>query len=161
MKRKYYVSNILLALFCMIILVIVVWAPNHVIAAGCYGDTCNGKNPNTMGCGSDARMGPQQPISGGVAQNRWSPTCYAEWERTINLSGGNRYAAGSIRYGCSNYCYARSVTSPALIANNEQVYTPMENEVQFTESCGRVSTSGPISIPIPYYVGSPECAGVG
>jgi hypothetical protein len=159
MKIKIFNRNILLALLCMIILLIIIWTPNNVFAAGCYADTCNGLNPNTMGCGSDARMGPQKSILGGVAQNRWSPTCWAEWERTINQSGGNRYAAGSIRYGCANYCYARSVRSPALIANLEQVYTAMENEDQFTVSCGRVSTSGPIPIPIPYTL--TECSGVG
>lgn len=130
-------------------------------AAACYGSTCMGLNPNTMGCDADVRMGPQKQISGGVAQDRYSLACDAEWERTINQSGISKYAAGSSRYGCANYCYAQSVSSPAKIANQAYVYTPMvgPDSTIYTRSCGRVSDSGPIPVPIP--VLESECSGVG
>jgi len=130
-------------------------------AVGCTGSNCTGLNPETMGCGADALTGPTKTISGGKAENRYSVACNAEWERTRNQSGIYKYAAGSIRYGCANYCYAQRVRSPAKIASGYNVYTAMKgpDSTTYTRSCGRLSDYGPISIPVP--VNESYCSGVG
>ncbi len=136
------------------LLVIVALLPWRVLpaeAASCHGADCTGFYAPGKGCDTDAQTGPAQTFSGGNrVENRYSPTCDAEWERTRNLSGGSRYAAGSIRYGCANYCYAQSVSSPGAIANGQQVYTPMMGPDGATPaiSCGQLATSGPIGTPV-------------
>jgi hypothetical protein len=86
-----------------------------------------------------------------------SVNCDAKWARTYNWSGGSRYVAASLRYGCSNYCYNQSVTSPNTIPSGSQVYTPMHAyEATPTRSCGDVSIS---AIPIPIGISSTWCTG--
>jgi hypothetical protein len=120
------------------------------IAAGCSGSGCTGLNPSTMGCGTGALTGPYTSSGGALIENRYNTTCDAEWERTTNQSGSSRYAAGSIRYGCANYCYDQSVSSPSAIANGQAVYTPMMGPDGSTSAinCGKVSTTGPIATPV-------------
>jgi hypothetical protein len=122
-------------------------------AAGlCKNTGCEGLNPATMQCPA-TRSGSVKVLPDGasIVETRKSGTsdCDAKWARTTNQSGGSRYAAASLRYGCSNYCYNQSVTSPGTISNGQVVYTPMHAYAATpTRSCGKVSTSGPISIPI-------------
>jgi hypothetical protein len=154
-------NKALRVILCSILFLVGIWMPlstPQVFAASCYGSGCTGYNPNTMGCGADAKTGPTYSASGVLVENRYSVTCNAEWERTTNQSGGSRYAAGSIRYGCANYCYSQNVSSPAPIANGAQVYTPMvgPDSTIDTLSCGKVSTTGPISTPV-----TSPCTGVG
>ena len=123
------------------------------LAAGnCKNQSCFGKNPNTMGCPAYTNGGVKfLPDGRSTVETRISQPsdCDAKWARVINYSGGNRYTAGSIWYGCSNYCYNISVRSPAAIASGQQVYTAMVAYAGTpTRSCGAVSTSGPIGIPI-------------
>lgn len=124
-------------------------------AASCYGSSCENLNPNTMGCGADAvTSGARKYIGDGgsnlsYVETRKSAACNAKWARTTNNSGGYRYAAATIRYGCANYCYTKNVRSPGTIANTLTVYTPMVAYTGTpTRSCGVVSTSGPIYVPI-------------
>lgn len=131
----------------------------------CSGAGCNGLNPSTMGCGADAvTSGSVKILSDGGAnqsfvETRKSSACDAKWARTTNKSGGARYAAASLRYGCSDYCYSRNVSSPGTISNNSQVFTPMQGYIATpTRSCGIVSTSGPI--PTPITISSTRCTGV-
>lgn len=133
-------------------------------AALCVNEECEGLNPNTMGCGADARRsGSLKYLSDGgtnlsFVETRKSASCDAKWARTTNKSGGYRYAAASLRYGCANYCYNRSVSSPGSIANNAVVYTSMHAYVATpTRSCGQVTFSGPI--PIPISISSTWCTG--
>ncbi len=130
----------------------------QAFATNCYGGSCTGYNPNTMGCGSDATLGPYIVSGGAWVENRYSLACNAEWGRTINQAGASRYVASSIRYGCTDYCYSQNVSSPSLIANGEQVYTPMVGPDNTTDtlSCGKVSTAGPIAMPV-----TSPCTGVG
>lgn len=89
-----------------------------------------------------------------------SADCDAKWSRTYNKSGGNRYAAASLRYGCANYCYSKNISSPQPIASSSSVgvYTPMHAYyVTPTISCGIVSSSGPIFTPIG--ISSSNCTG--
>jgi hypothetical protein len=126
-----------------------------VNAVGCKGPQCTGLNPQTMGCGADAqRSGSIKYLSDGgtnlsFVETRKSVACDAKWARTSNYSGGYRYAAATIRYGCANYCYSQSTRSPGTIANSQTVYTPMVGYIATpTRSCGKVLTTGPISIPL-------------
>lgn len=123
-------------------------------AHNCYGTTCLGLNPQSMGCGTDALSAWSFTFAGGnKVENRYSTHCNAEWERTTNLSGGSRYAAGTIRqvnYGCGAFCTVLNVRSPSAIANGLAVYTSMlgpDNTVPAI-ACGKLATTGPISVPV-------------
>ena len=122
-------------------------------AASCYNVTCEGLNPSTMGC-TAVTSGSVKILSDGgnnqsYVETRKSTDCDAKWARTTNKSGAYRYAAASLRYGCTNYCYNQSVRSPGTIANLTTVYTPMHAYAATpTRSCGAVSVSGPIAIPL-------------
>ena len=81
----------------------IVLAPAANAAALCYGSTCYNKNPQTMGCGSDARtIGyAYQEWTGGNVEARYSPTCNAMWIRSASsrtqYSGG--VDVGMLAYG--------------------------------------------------------------
>jgi hypothetical protein len=121
---------------------------------GCKNTTCEGYYASTMGCpGYTAGSVKVLPDGLSTVETRASGAtdCDAKWSRTYNKSGGNRYAAASLRYGCANYCYDQSIASPSPIASSSTVgvYSPMAAYVGTpTCSCGSVSTYGPISIPI-------------
>ena len=54
---------------------------------GCFGATCNFKDPMTMGCDADAYTVSLAEIPGVVrAAVRYSPSCQAAWARGVNLS---------------------------------------------------------------------------
>lgn len=123
----------------------------------CYGLSCHGYSPASTQCSNFASTGAQFTSSGAKVEDRYSLHCNAQWERTTNVSGGSRYAAGSIRWGCANYCFSWNVSSPGTIANNAQVYTLMAAPDVYVApgaaakvciNCGKVSTSGPISVPV-------------
>jgi uncharacterized protein DUF2690 len=119
--------------------------PNTVMAVGCTGSECTGLNPETMGCGSSSLTGPSFSSDSVVVENRYNITCNAEWARTTNNSGSNRYAAATIRYGGIHYNYGtQDVSSPAVIANGQRVYTPMIGPDSTIDSlsCGSVSSTG-------------------
>jgi len=124
---------------------------NTAMAKGCSGSGCMGLNPETMGCGTGALTGPSTSSGGALIENRYNTTCNAEWARTTNQSGGNRYAAATIRHGGSQYNQSsQNVSSPGLIANGQRVYTPMVGPDSTIDSlsCGSVSTAGPIQTPV-------------
>lgn len=153
MTRLPWKTKIFFSVVCLLILILGLWMPQSpvfvVSAVGCTGHECDGYNPQTMGCGSDATTGTSKDLVIGVAEHRISDACDAKWERT-RLTTGTRYAAGSIRFGCGNYCYAHSVSSQAKISSGEQVYTPMEGDQNIpTRACGKLLVDGPISVPIP------------
>lgn len=154
MTRLPWKTKIFFSVVCLLILILGLWMPQTpesvVSAVGCTGFSCDGLNPSTMGCGSDATTGTRIVFTNGVAEHRKSTACDAKWERTRLTSGANKYAAGSIRFGCANYCYAYSVSSPAKISSGEQVYTPMAGNLDMpTRACGKLLDDGPIFVPIP------------
>jgi hypothetical protein len=103
-----------------------------------------------MGCGSDATTAGSYTYSGGnKVENRQSATCDAEWERTTNLSGGDRYAGGSIRYG-AGFGNHQSDRSPAKIAHGSQIYTKMVGPDSSTLAlaCGKLSSTNLIPLPV-------------
>lgn len=151
-----------LCILLVVIMSLQLFLPCTVRAASCSGSSCEDLNPNTMGCSSDAvTAGSAKYLSDGssTTETRYSSACNAKWTRTQNNSGGNRYAAGSLRYGCADYCYDKSISSPAKIASGSVVYTMMLSNVYTppTRSCGSVNKSGPISIPIS--VSNSKCTG--
>lgn len=113
-----------------------------------------------MGCGGDAQYGAPIKIlyaSGNVVvgevHNRYSLSCLAQWERTLNLSGVSRYAEGNIRWGGANYNSGwQTVHSPEPISSGQQVYTPMygtDAGIGPSLNCGDLSVTGPIHPPYP------------
>ncbi len=132
-------------------------------AAQCYGDSCNGLNPQTMGCNVDA-----PPPSGGriiyddsdnpigVVENRYSPSCLAQWERTRNTTGAQSWAEGSIRWGGIDY--SLGIWSAEGVATlEESLYTPMYAvSAGFGPAlnCGNLSTSPVYPPPQPINLNS-------
>jgi hypothetical protein len=56
-------------------------SPAHA-AVGCYASTCKGKDPQSMGCSTDAITGAQATSPDGrIVQLRYSPACGAAWGR--------------------------------------------------------------------------------
>lgn len=145
--------KILCATFCTLLISLIAWIVSpysNVSAASCYAETCTGYNPETMGCSADATSTGSKTQSGAFIEERLSNTCNAAWERTKNVSGSSKYAAGSEKYGCANYCYSQNVSTTGKIATGSLVYTPMKGPARTTPTlpCGRVSDSV-ISVPIP------------
>ncbi|WP_414636339.1 DUF2690 domain-containing protein [Actinophytocola sp.] len=61
------------------------------LAAGCYRSSCNGQDPQSMGCGTDAYplasftyTGSNEFLRGSFLELRYSPACDAAWVRTTN-----------------------------------------------------------------------------
>ena len=104
---------------------------NTTSAAGnCKNVTCEGLFPDAMGCPATTSGSVKiLPDGKSTVETRKSGTadCDAKWARTYNKSGGNRYAAASLRYGCTNYCNNQSISSPNPIASSSTigVFTPM------------------------------------
>lgn len=128
---------------------------NAVNAASCQGSSCYGYDPNTMGCGSDAATHSYKIITYGRVDLRYSDTCFAEWERTYNSSGSNKYGEGSIRWGDIDYSSGWfTVYSPGSFSSGLSVYTLMY-AISYSYypiypaslNCGSLSTSGPIYPP--------------
>jgi hypothetical protein len=132
-------------------------------AGNCKNVTCEDKFASTMAC-PGYTSGSVKVLSDGLStvETRASSAanCDAKWARTYNKSGGNRYAAASLRYGCADYCSNKSISSPQPIASSSTVgvFTAMHAYVATpTRSCGRVSLTGPISVPIG--ISSTSCTG--
>lgn len=123
---------------------------NTAMADGCSGGGCTGLNPETLGCGTGALTGPYRVSGGALIENRYNTTCDAEWARTTNQSGSDRYAAATIRYGGALYNQdSQDVSSPGTIADGQRVYTPMVGPENIDAlNCGLVSTTGPIGTPV-------------
>jgi hypothetical protein len=58
-------------------------------APPCHGTSCNGRDPQTTGCGRDARTLEDVEDTGGwvTLELRYSPSCYAAWARVTNFRG--------------------------------------------------------------------------
>jgi hypothetical protein len=56
-------------------------SPAHA-SVGCYAAGCKGKDPQSMGCSTDAITGAQKTTADGrIVQLRYSPACGAAWGR--------------------------------------------------------------------------------
>lgn len=56
------------------------------MAAGCYGTSCTGQNPSTMGCGVDSRTLEEFTLGQFRVELRHSNTCWAAWTRITTRS---------------------------------------------------------------------------
>ena len=70
-------------------------------AVGCYSTSCSGKDPQTMGCASDAVTRTEISASGARFQMRYSPACNAAWTRTLSTEHFNTLFGQIISYTCS------------------------------------------------------------
>src|SRR5512140_2628682 len=81
-----------LTLFAMLVVLSTIALPAPAFAAplaspGCFGTTCNFKDPIAMGCDTDAYTLSQAEIPGVVrAAVRYSPACQAAWARGVNFT---------------------------------------------------------------------------
>jgi hypothetical protein len=155
--RKLFVKLLFVIVFA------VGWAATQqamTYAVGCSGSGCLGLNPDSMGCTTGAyTAGAQKFLPDGVSyvETRANTACDAKWARTTNRTNSYRYAGGSLRYGCMDYCYSRSVSSPSTIAPNAVVYTAMQPYVATpTRSCGKVETT---AVSVPFAISSTYCTG--
>jgi hypothetical protein len=133
-------------------------------AAGlCKNVTCEDKFASSMQCPAYTSGNVKiLPDGKSTVETRASGTsdCDAKWARTYNKSGGNRYVAATLRYGCSNYCASKYLASSSPIPSSGSVgiFTVMHAYVATpTISCGAVSTTGPI--PVPLSLSSNNCTG--
>ena len=119
-------------------------------AASCYGTSCEGLNPNTMGCSAiQSGAGAYIDNYAGFVETRLSYNCFAEWARTTNTYTGNMYLAASYCYGGAYYNnYFKNERTPAAVSNGEVVYTPMHGQHVNNLSCGRSTSWGPLSLPV-------------
>jgi hypothetical protein len=117
-----------------------------------------------MGCGADAETHDSKELRDtnnnviGLVQIRESGNCLAQWEKTINSSGSNQYAEGSIRWGEPQYsAFIHPVDGYTL--DGQWVYTAMYGEdagLGPSLNCGALSNTGPIYPPKqPITPGSP------
>ncbi len=129
----------------------------------CHGSSCNGLNPNTMGCDSDAQTYPVfrslyvNDTKIGEVQNRYSNACLAQWERTRNLSGNSMYAEGSIRWGGIDYSSDMNPIN-GYVPGDESVYTAMyatDDGFGPSLNCGDMATSVVYPPPQPINLLSP------
>lgn len=151
-------ASVMFILFTCCLIALPVNAAN--LLAACSGSGCFGLDPQTMGCGNDARTGEYKYFTDGYVEHRYSQECDAEWARAFNQGSSIQYVAASLRYGGSNYGYSLSVSSPYRIGIGQSVYTAMLAPRTFSRVCGMVNaTVGPISTPVPLW--NDICSGVG
>ncbi|MFF2194065.1 DUF2690 domain-containing protein [Streptomyces sp. NPDC058157] len=55
--------------------------------AGCYGNSCWGKDPIEMGCNADAYTVESKSTTSGRIELRYSAACAANWARLVNGAG--------------------------------------------------------------------------
>ncbi|MFJ8435528.1 DUF2690 domain-containing protein [Kitasatospora sp. NPDC094019] len=59
--------------------------------AGCYGSSCNGKDPVDMGCNTDAYTVESAYSAKGTIELRYSPSCRSNWARISGTSVGQNF----------------------------------------------------------------------
>lgn len=115
-------------------------APAAQAAPSCEAASCKGKNPQSEGCGSDARTVAEITYSSLRIEIRHSPACHAAWARGTNLSSstviGKKVAI--IGYGCSEAvqsCYKGRYISAEVIELNESAFTRMWPFTDWVKAC--------------------------
>ncbi len=113
--------------------------PGPTATPYCYGDSCTGLYPHPdTGCSGDTRNwryirdATTNNVIGQI-QNRHSIICSAQWELTLNTSGGDMFAEGSIRWGGVGYYNGNwmrlpiegAQPEPGTIESGQKIYTAM------------------------------------
>lgn len=123
-------------------LLVVVLAPVFVLiamfafvpqaqAAGCYGSSCEGKDPQDQGCSADAKNLTEITGPYGRYQMRYSPTCDAVWTRIVRDSGSGPSLGAWLMissFTCSSgttSCWKRSYQWPVPIRAGATGWTDM------------------------------------
>lgn len=118
-------------------------APAHAVIVGggggtpppCSGTGCNGKNPETTGCYTDAQTIDQltPPGGGGTVELRYSAWCDAAWARSNNYSMNSYVSGWSASSG--GYEIIRELTSPDVL------YSPMVSYTYWVDVCMQAAYS--------------------
>ncbi len=103
---------------------------------GCYAASCDGKDPQQMGCGADARtLAYLTPAGGGIAvELRVSNACWAAWAR--NDSGSYQQAYGV--YGA----YTSSGPDVIWEPTNSTAWSPMISFNFWVRACAEEYATG-------------------
>jgi hypothetical protein len=151
--------------------------PGSTATPYCYGSNCTGLYPHPdTGCSGTGITHYHNQIyirdtTGnqiGEMQNNYSIVCSAQWEVTINNSGSDMYAEGSIRWGGTGYYNGNwmripvegTQPEPGPIESGQKIYTAMygvddtnPNDSVFivedapSMGCGKLDSSQPIYPP--------------
>jgi len=105
-------------------------------AAPCVGTSCNGRDPQSTGCGADARTLEDVADTGGwvTLELRYSPSCYAVWARVTNFRGVTGVAKV---IGYVNGRFVRSELTTLAAYQNEVAWTNMISFTYVTYGCYR------------------------
>jgi len=103
-----------------------------IIKPGCYGTSCNGKDPQAMGCATDARTIANRVGNGVRVELRYSKRCDARWARSTNITG---YP------GLWIYAYVGSGNVTFRTANTKSVWSYMW--AGRIRACGGIAGEGP------------------
>lgn len=112
-------------------------------AAGCYADTCQGKDPSATNCNADGRTLDSRVSSRGVlVRLRWSPTCRAAWARIDRASPGDR-----VRVQRPETWPFRDFEAATVAPGQTSVHTRMINDLapRVAQACGRDITNGELT----------------
>ncbi|NUQ97956.1 MAG: DUF2690 domain-containing protein [Streptomyces sp.] len=74
-------------------------------AVGCYGSSCDGKDPVQMGCDSGAYTAASVSTPQGFVELRYSAACAANWARISNSSAGTWFYAQDCGNGYNQQYY--------------------------------------------------------
>lgn len=120
-------------------------APAHAVVVGgggggtpppCFGTACNGLNPQSTGCSTDAVTLDQltPPGGGGTVELRYSAWCGAAWARSDNYAMNSYVSGWSASSG--GYEIIRELTSPTVL------YSAMVSYSYWVDVCMQAAYSG-------------------
>jgi hypothetical protein len=114
--------------------------------AGCSGSSCEGYDPNSKGCGSDAyTVASKYLYSGstqvGLVELRYSPSCNANWARVSRYQGSVSYPLKAEAVGNPSGYQATQ------LSGSYSVYSNMIDGNKSVAACGMVCMNN----------GSPSC----
>ncbi|MFE6056064.1 DUF2690 domain-containing protein [Kitasatospora sp. NPDC056446] len=66
-------------------------AATHQVTGGCYGSSCDDKDPVDTGCSADAFTVDSASSALGTVELRYSPSCRANWARIYDTSYGQAF----------------------------------------------------------------------
>ncbi|MDC0770906.1 helix-turn-helix domain-containing protein [Streptomyces sp. HD] len=97
-------------------------ADQSAAPVGCRKEACEGKDPQLMGCGQDARTAASVWLSGTLIELRYSSRCQAAWGRILAAKVGDqvhvdavdgRALTGRVKFGVDAYSPMAPATDPS------------------------------------------------
>jgi hypothetical protein len=104
------------------------------VAASCYGNSCNGLEPEKSGCSDDARTVRSREVDSFDVELRYSPDCHAVWTRITNNSG---YPGVAKVIGYYNGEFRRQELRTLAAYEDEVAWTKMLTSTYLTYACLR------------------------